>query len=434
MPTVTIHTKQTNKQHKKEMKLIDWDTIKQRINQVLNISDKKTYLSKLIDNFEKQNIEQESHPFKITDIREKGFIVKIYGLFGFISFYHMPWKYNSNDSWKTIFPYLKGKVLFGKIFKFEKDPLSIIIDGEIPQFKKPELFENKKYKGIIVNKTNYGAFVDIGYSFKWKCGSLVGLLHKSNFENEVLFEKTNSGEIIELVFWGYNENEQLIFGKRPELKEWFTGEIERLVGEILPVNVIKSENGEVSYFVDEKYIGTLPVTKILYPDNRNHIKKAIRNLKDGDVIHCEIIKVNRTKRTLQIVWESLPEIEGIISRNISIEKPVPIRNEHKLIRNRINTGIIEKLELIGKIVKVEVIKKEDNLGRMRTKYLVENKYSGRLNISNDSYKISNKEKKQIEKNLQEGEILNCEVMNIENNLIRVKWSLKEEELIRFLRQ
>ena len=416
------------------MKLIDWNTIKHRINRVLNISDKETYLSKLIDNFEKQNIEQESHPFKITDIREKGFIVKIHGLFGYISFNHMPWKYSNNNSWKTIFFYLKGKVLFGKIFKFEKEPLSIIIDGEIPQFKKSELFENKKYKGIIVNKTNYGVFVDIGYSFKWKCGSLVGLLHKSNFENEELFEKTNSGEIIELVFWGYNENEQPIFGKRPELKEWFTGEIERLVGEILPVSIIKSENGKIIYLIENKYVATFQVAKILYPDNLTQIKKAIRNLKDGDIIHCEIIKVNRIKRTLQLKWKSVSEIEGIISRNQTIEKPTLNRNEHKLIRNRINTGIIEKLELIGKTVKVEVIKKEDNLGRIRTKYLVENKYNGRLNISNDSYKISNKEKKQIEKNLQEGEVLNCEVLNIENNLVSVKWSLKEEELIRFLRQ
>lgn len=416
------------------MKLIDWNTVKHKINRVLNISGSETYLSKLIDNFEKQNIEKESHPFKIIDIREKGFIVKIYGLYGYISFHHMPWNYSNTDSWKIVFPYLKGKVLFGKTFKFDKEPLSIILDGEIPQFKKSELTENKKYKGIIINKTNYGVFVDIGYSLKWNCGSIVGLLHKSNFENEELFEKTIPGELIELVFWGYNENEQPIFGLSPELKEWFTGEIETLVGEILPVNVIKAENGIISYLIENKYVATLPVTKILYPDNRTQIKRAIRKLKDGDIIHCEIVKVNRTKRTLQLMWQSLPEIEGINSRNITIEKPTSIRNDHKLIRNRINTGIIEKLELIGKTVKVEVIKKEDNLGRIRIKYLVENKYWGNLNISNDSYKISNKEKKQIEKNLQEGEILNCEVMKIENNVFRIKWSLKEEELIRFLRQ
>ena len=65
-------------------------------------------------------------------------------------------------------------------------------------------------------------------------------------------KKTNSGEIIDLVFWGYNENKQLIFGQRPEFKEWFTGEIERFVGKILPVNVIKQENGKISFLVENK--------------------------------------------------------------------------------------------------------------------------------------------------------------------------------------
>ncbi|MCF8235050.1 MAG: hypothetical protein K9H15_12055 [Bacteroidales bacterium] len=415
------------------MKLIDWNTIRHKIIQVLNISDKETYLSKLICNFEKQNIEQERHPFKITDIREKGFIVKIYGLFGYISFNHMPWKYISVESWKTVFPYLKGKILFGKTFKFEKEPLSIILDGDIPQFKKTELSENMKYTGIIINKTNYGIFVDIGYNFKWECGSIVGLLHKSNFENEDLFKKSNPGETIDLVFWGYNENEQPIFGQKSELKEWFTGEIEMLIDEILPVKVIKSDNGVISYQVEDKYDAILQVTQILYPDNRTQIKSAIRKLQHGDIIHCKIIKVNRIKRTLHLIWESIPEIEGIISRNITIEEPVPVSEQH-IRRNRITTEDIEKLELIGKTVEVEVIEKQDQFGRMRKEYLVDNKYYGTLHISNDAYKISNKEKKQIEKNLQEGEILDCEILDIENNAFRVKWSLKDEELIRFLNE
>ena len=49
--------------------------------------------------------------------------------------------------------------------------------------------KTKIIKGVIINKTNYGIFVDIGYNFNWWCGSLVGMLHKSNFENEELFEK-----------------------------------------------------------------------------------------------------------------------------------------------------------------------------------------------------------------------------------------------------
>ena len=55
-----------------------------------------------------------------------------------------------------------------------------------------------------------------------------------------------------------------------------------------------------------------------------------------------------------------------------------------------------------------------------------------MSISNENYRISNKEKKQIELNLQDGDVLNCEVLSIEKKSIRVKWNLKDEELYRFL--
>lgn len=42
---------------------------------------------------------------------------------------------------------------------------------------------------------------------------------------------------------------------------------------------------------------------------------------------------------------------------------------------------------------------------------------GILNVSNDSYRISIKEKKVIEQNLQDGEILNCEILNIEKKQV-----------------
>jgi len=163
----------------------------------------------------------------------------------------------------------------------------------------------------------------------------------------------------------------------------------------------------------------LPVTKLLYPENLNNIKTAINNLRNGDIIHCKVVNVNRQKRTLQLIWESFSEIKDIASRD----------NEHNFIRNRINIEILEKLEFIGKTVKVKVIRKKDNLGRICTKYLVENKHIGKINISSDSYKISKKEKKQIEEKLKDGEILSCEVIKAENNFLRVKWHLKDNELI-----
>lgn len=420
------------------MKLIDWNILNQNLKKIFIKPEQKPYLLKLLENIEKQDSENKNLPFKIIDIREKGFIVKVCGLRGYISFNHMPWTYNNNVAWNAVFPYLKGKLFFSKIYQIQKDPVSIMLNGEIPQFKEPELSEDKMYNGIILNKTVYGIFVDIGYALNWKSGSLVGLLHKSHFETKEEFEKTKAGEIIKVLFWGYNEKEQLIFGLKAEFKEWFTNAIEKLIGEVLPVNVVRTADNNISYFVRDCYTATLLINKSIYPVNKTKIKKAVRYLKDGEIIHCEIISINKPKRTFQLKWETSSEIEGILSRYIIKErlhfpKSNTILDTKNTIENIVGVDIVEKLNLIGKTVKVEIIKKKDYLGRTRIKYLVESKHKGKLNISSESYKITNKEKKQIEKNLQEAEVLTCEVLNIEKNFVSIKWSLKEDELVRLLR-
>ena len=74
------------------------------------------------------------------------------------------------------------------------------------------------------------------------------------------------------------------------------------------------------------------------------------------------------------------------------------------------------------------------MGRISNKYKIENKYSGKLILSNDNYKISTKEKKQIEKNLQDGEIIDCQVLSVDKNQISINWKLMDEELLRFIKE
>ncbi|WP_347841546.1 hypothetical protein [uncultured Draconibacterium sp.] len=420
------------------MKMIEWNTLKLDLKKLFNFQGEKDYLSKLVANFEELEQKGKNIPFKITGLRRKGFIIKAAGLFGFISFDHMPWKYENHNAWNAVFPSIKGKIFFGKTHQFQKKPLSLILNGEIPQFKKIELNETDKYKGIIINKTKYGLFIDFGYHFNWDCGSIVGMVHKSNFAPIETFEKLEIGETTEVFFLGSNNKEQLLFGDNNVSKEWLNGEVEKLVGEILPVKIIKTNDDKTDYLVNEKYNATLPTINSIYPTNKKIIKSAIKNFKNGDLIHCEILKVNKLNKTLQLKWDFAHEIEGIISR-MTIEESKP-KNQIKEFRNRSNsveniadTNVIEKLNLIGKTVKVEVIKKEDNLGRISNKYKIENKYSGKLILSNDNYKISTKEKKRIEKNLQDGEILDCQVLSVDKNQISINWKLMDEELLRFIK-
>ena len=421
------------------IKMIEWKNVKPGLKKIFNFGEEKSHLSELIANFEELEQKGENIPFKITGIRRKGFIIKAAGLFGFISFNHMPWKYENYNFWNAVYPSIKGKIFFGKTHHFQKNPFSLILNGEIPQFKKTQLNEKEIYKGIIINKTKYWLFIDVGYHFNWDCGSIVGMVHKSNFAPTETFEHLEVGETIQSFFFGHNNKEQRLFGNNRVSKEWLNGEVDKLIGEILPVRIIKFSNEKTSYLVNEKYYATLPATSAIYPANKKLIKSAISNLKNDDVIHCEILNVDKRNKILKLKWDFAHEIEGIISR-MPMEESKP-KNQIKAFKNRSNsvenmadTKVIEKLHLVGKTVKVEVIKKEDNLGRVSNQYKIENKYSGKLMFSNDNYKISMKEKKRIEKKLQDGEILDCRVESVDQNQISVNWKLPDEELLRFIKE
>jgi len=402
----------------------------QIIKRFLGISD-KSYVFGLIRNFEEKCKQQEHHPFKIFDIREKGFLVKVYGLNAYVSFLHMPWKYNNISCWADTFPYLKGKIFYGRVFKFTKKPVSIFLNGDIPQFKTPELFEGVKYEGVVIYKLAYGLLVDIGYEFGWTCGSLVGLLHKANFENPQTLNEINTGELIEIIFWGYNENEKMIFGLNEEIREWITGSVTRFIGRIVPVHISTDEKGKVNLLVENKYYGKIPVSALLYPLHMAKVSRAISKLIDGDIIHCEIIDVNREKMKLVLKWYSMPEVESISLRYLKV-KPETHQINRVKAKNENFSNFSEKLDLIGRFAKVEVQRKPDKYGRICTAYLVENKFTGKLAFTNNTYVISKKDAAQIENGLQDGEIIYCEVTGIEQGHILLNWNLAAEDLIRFL--
>ncbi len=416
------------------MDLMKWNAIKYRLKKLLSIPRQKKYLSILVDDLEKQKAQNNSLAFKITKINEKGFTVRVSGLYAYISFNHMPWQYYNRKAWKAVFPTLTGKVFFCKIFSIDSDPLFIMIDGKIPQFKTPELIEDKSYSGIIIRKTYYGAFIDIGYHFKWKCGSLIGMLRKSNFDSIDLFEKLETGQIIETIFWGFNEKNNLILGKNAQLKEWFNGKLDNLIGEVIDVKVIVTDDTIIDYLVLDKYKAILPVTKAAYPENKTQLKRAIRYLENDEIIHCEVVDIDKSARTLHLKWEIQWEIETISSRHKLKQAKSKRQRKHiaentvSTIEDSLNEEIVQKLKLIGKTVKVEVIVKSLQFGRFQTKYLVENKYEGKLKISNGDYRMTKKEMKQLEKNLNNGDVLVCKILGIENNMFNLKWDVKNEEI------
>ena len=186
----------------------------------LDSDNDKDYLQDLLLNIKESYKNQENRTFKIVEPKEKGFTVKTGGLFAFVSFQHLGWSYPSIEFWKNVSNYLVGSFFTGKIYKVSENPISIRIDAKNQNFGNPNLVKNCKYRGVILQKTKYGIFVDLGLHFNWKFGSLLGLVHKSTLTNESDYECWNNADEIVTFFQGFNENGQLILGDNCERGKW----------------------------------------------------------------------------------------------------------------------------------------------------------------------------------------------------------------------
>jgi hypothetical protein len=193
-----------------------------KVKNIFKPTDKKEWLSNLIDDAEMHMNNNNSLPFKIMELKNIGFSVKVNGLFAFISFYHMPWKYSNVNSWIAIAPYLTNKIFYCKIYAIGREPLKIVINGEVAQFKKVNLVWGGMYKGLVIGILEYGLLIDIGYHFEWHCGSVVGLIHSSQFGNGKKPEDYEAGQEITVIYVKPHENNHHLFNieygeKEPQL-------------------------------------------------------------------------------------------------------------------------------------------------------------------------------------------------------------------------
>ncbi len=184
------------------------------------------------ENLEQKILEDKNLPFWINQIKEKGFVIKINVLYGFISLYHMPWRYDDLESCKHVFEYLQDKTFFCKIHKFEKEPLSITVNGDVPQFKKLSLTKDSEYEGVIIKKSRYGIFVDFGFNFNWQCGSFVQLIHKSNID-KAEYSELKCGELFKAFYTGESEENIATFKSENKINS------EELIGKMVKVVIKK---------------------------------------------------------------------------------------------------------------------------------------------------------------------------------------------------
>ncbi|NUM31021.1 MAG: hypothetical protein HUU47_01705 [Bacteroidetes bacterium] len=281
--------------------------IVQNIKVIFDKDNDKDWLKYLIDDLEQKISDNRNIPFRIYQIKEKGFLIKINGLFGFISFYHMPWQYNDLKSWEYVFKYLLDKTFFCKVYKFEKEPFSIMVNGDVPQFKKFILKKDSNYVGVIIKKSRYGLFIELGYNFKWQCGSFVHLIHKTKID-KAEFSELNCGDTLTVIYTGETSKNLAIFKSENKIIS------EAIIGKVVKVQINKNFNNQITFLVNGNHLGTIPITKEYYPNSKNIIKLALSKLNNGETIHCEVIKITKNKQLIQLKWVYENEIEHTLER------------------------------------------------------------------------------------------------------------------------
>lgn len=296
-------------------------------------ADNKEWFDELVSDLEEKREKNVSLPCRITDIKDKGLIVKVQGLYAFMPFNHAFWRYHDNKSWSAVFPKLINQKFCCQVYRITRKPLSIVVNGDIPQFKQAELIIGEEYSGIIISKTRSGVFIDIGCHFEWECGSVAGLLLKQFSGTAISFQNCKAGDEIVTTCIKTDYKGQMLFSNDLRKSDWYLDKPQNLVGQIVNVRITRSSaNDEIEYLVKDKYKGSLNLRSERYPtNNRKKIRHILRILPVGTLINCEVTGFNNQNQTLDLLWVTELDIEF---------------GSENSIQNNLDPDILEKLKLL----------------------------------------------------------------------------------------
>ncbi len=271
-----------------------WEKIKNRIDKVFNSDEEKDYLTKLTENLKEVQRNHQSIPFRIKSAKRTGFIAKTGGMYAYVSFHHMPWEYKSLEHWRAVSKHLIDKSFFCKIYRISETetPISILLNAENHRFPNKKLIELEEYKGVVIQKSKYGLFVDIGYHYDWEFGSFVGLIHKSTYRNDDSLLDAELGDVVRTNFHGTTKDGEIILGNRKLQKEWQTGELENLIGTVQTAMLMEDESGRRQFFIDGKFKTTIHLNKDIYP-SKTSVKKELKSLKKFSTVECKILRISK---------------------------------------------------------------------------------------------------------------------------------------------
>ena len=398
----------------------------QKIAHVFSTEKQGAWIDDAYSDLLKHKEQDKLLPFKILNIVEKGFVVRVCGLKAYVSFYHMPWNYNDINAWQVIFPTIEGLWFFGKIHEMQRDgnnSILIIINAAFLQFRPYKFEEEKKYTALVTRKTKTEVIVDIGYQFSWFYGSFPGRIMVNEIEDEH-FAAVGPGDKISVYL--YNQVNSFYKNCTPEYKNlfWHSEACKELVGKEINVGAIQDELGEIRYFYNSSYCVYLPVLKKYYKGyNRDKVREIISSVQHGAMINCVVTEVNCRKRNITARFIIQDELIDERIKKSKKSKKFPLEETC----NQVVDGSVEpahdssalfqeysyKNEIAG-MVGLEVSARVIRSGLYKNEILIRNRYKGILKFNHQLYGNNFREVKKHFDKLPDNHEIHCKVIGIKD--------------------
>jgi len=219
---------------------------------------------------------------RVVDVKEKGLVVKVENLYGYLPFQLTPWQYPNKDFWTTIKNSLRNRVFDCKIVsaeQIEDEKFKIFVDATVHKFREFQLQKDVKLKGTVLKVTENGCFIDVGGHFAWKFGALMGFLNKSKNYIEAFTESYKEGQMIDVYFWGKSTRGTDFVNSK------FYDICKEYVGTRTSLQVINTD-GNIRLFVEGKFDAFCADKVTEY---------VVNQVNGNEMMECEIVAYDAQK-------------------------------------------------------------------------------------------------------------------------------------------
>lgn len=267
------------------------------------------------------HLNNETVIFTITGIKKTGFQVKVKGIFAFVPFSLMPFKYTP-ALWNVIKQELIGHKFFAKIITADIQNNRITLDATVTEFEEFKIIDGATYKAIILQKNPKFIIVEIGHRYNWQFGSQCFI---------VTFDSPN---YLEIDYYTQSVSDEIDLTYIETANNW------------IKISFEKKEK-ETNYFSDFYTLNTLEKKIEIKQNQFIDLEEKITQLKQ-EIPEKAKVTESKYENLLAFFEKQQKTIEQLKKRNTKLQQ------NHQKSLNQTLSLIDEKMQLEEKITNLEM--------------------------------------------------------------------------------